>query len=252
MMPPRSSTEHSDIATWGIAALVCGAIAIVSANLSPLIPQNAIAALHATRLEGGNFNQLRAGMAEMRTENVRLAREARTVLTRLNLLDDDKGEMIRRLAAVERSLPLLIESLPVGTDIDRSLLTASIAATSPEVYEADGGIVIVRRSALFDGLEDTPLDQPMPPRIEGAYGIALGPEILREGAERDRSEIVARTGVVLAGLSFVLGEVNEAANARIIAGPLAGFEDAHILCEPIIVMGIACEPVPYEGAAWPG
>src|SRR5690606_464700 len=139
-----------------------------------LVPVHVVSGLHATRLDGGNTNQLRAQVAEMRAENARMASEYRALLARLNMLDDDSGEVIRRLAAVERSMPLLIESLPLDSDIDRSLLTASIAATSPEVYEADGGIIVVRRSALFEDLDaHAAPDQPMPPvpgRIE--YGVA--------------------------------------------------------------------------------
>lgn len=253
MALPRLDTDHTDISTWGIAALVCGAIAIVSANLSALIPQSVVSALHASRLDGGNVNQLRANMIEMRAENLRLTREARAMLSRLNLLDDDSGEVIRRLAAVERSLPLLIESLPLDADIDRSVLTASIAATSPEVYQAEGGIIIVRQSVLFEDLDSEGVaDQPMPPSLEGGgYGIALGNEVLRESVSMRRSEILTQTGTILTGLAFVMGEVNEIDKARIIAGPLADYDAAHILCEPLTVMGIACEPVPFEGAPWP-
>lgn len=252
MALPHHNTDHSDISTWGIAAMVCGAIAIVSINLGALVPENIISALHASRLEGGNVNQLRTGMAEMRAENLRLTRDTRALLSRLNLLNDDSVEVIRRLAAVERSLPLLIESLPLDADIDRSLLTASIATTSPEVYEADGGTIIVRQSALFEDMESSgPGDQPMPPLPGGGYGVALGNEVLRESVSMRRSEILAQTGPVLNGLVFVMGEVNEVDKARIIAGPLADYEAAHILCEPLTVTGIACEPVPFEGEAWP-
>ncbi|WP_157970049.1 hypothetical protein [Pelagibacterium sediminicola] len=252
MALPNLNTDHSDISTWGIAAMVCGAIAIVSVNLGALVPENIVSALHASRLEGGNVNQLRTGMAEVRAENLRLTRDTRALLSRFNLLDDDSGEVIRRLAAVERSLPLLIESLPLDADIDRSLLTASIAATSPEVYEADGGIIIVRQSALFEDVDASgPGDQPMPPPLGDGYGVALGNEVLRQSVSMRRSEILTRSGPMLNELAFVMGETNELDKARIIAGPLADYEAAHILCEPLTAMGIACEPVPFVGEDWP-
>ncbi|WP_196258352.1 hypothetical protein [Pelagibacterium limicola] len=251
MALPSLNFEHTDVSLWGIAALVCGTLAVISANLAPLVPENIIAGLHTTRMDGGNINQMRAQMLDVRAENQRLMREARTLLARLNLLDDDSGEMIRRLAAVERSLPILIESLPLHSDIDRSILTASIAGASPEVYEADGGIVIVRHSALFDEIGD-PFDQPLPPRLGGLeYGIAIGHEVALDAAPGQRGYILSQTGPLLTGMSFVLGEVESVDSARIIAGPLSSAEDAGILCEPLIVMGMACEPVPFEGAPWP-
>lgn len=249
---PRLNFEHNDVTLWGIAALVCSALAVFAANVSALIPDNVVAGLHATRLDGGNGNQLRAHIIEMRAENVRLTREYRALLARLNLLDDDSGEMIRRLAAVERSMPLLIESLPLDSDIDRSLLTASIAATSPEIYEADGGIIIVRQSALFQDIDQGTLDQPIPPLPGGTgYGVALGGDTPRESAALRRAQILSQTGPLLGGLTFILGEAGERASARLIAGPFARYEDASIMCEPLDVMGIDCQPVPFEGEAWP-
>lgn len=254
MALPRPNFEHSDVTLWGIAALVCSALAVLSANIGSLIPEQFVSGLHASRLDGGNSGQLRTQIAEVRAENTRINRETRALLARLNLLDDDSGEMIRRLAAVERSMPLLIESLPLSSDIDRSLLTASIAATSPEVYQADGGVIIVRHSALFQDIDTTEgAEQPMPPALDGlGYGVALGGETPREWAATRRAEILSSTGPLLSGLTFILGETNATANVRIIAGPFDDLEDASILCEPLDIMGIDCEPAPFEGEVWPG
>lgn len=246
---PRPNFEHSDITLWGIAALVCSTLAVLAANVSALIPDNVVAGLHATRLEGGNANQLRSHIIEMRAETVRLTREHRALLARLNLLDDDSGEMVRRLAAVERSMPLLIESLPLNSDIDRSVLTASIAATSPEVYEADGGLVVVRQSALFQDIDDSALDQPLPPLPTMAgYGVALGGELPREAAAQWRSELLNQAEPLLDGMTFILGESGTINNVRLIAGPFAAYEDASMICEPLGAMGIDCTPLPYEGS----
>ncbi len=253
MALPRLNTEHSDVSAWAIAALICGAIAVLSANIGGLVPANILTGLHTTRLDGGNVNQLRSQMIELRAENARISRDYRTLLARLNLLDDDSGETIRRLAAVERSLPLLIESLPIGTDIDRSLLTASIAAASPEVYAAEGGIIVIRHSSLFENAEDAgSLDQPLPPTLDAPrYGVALGGDTLREYAAGRRTEIMAQTGPLLAGLTFLKGDAEETAYTRIIAGPFASFEEASVLCEPLEAMTIDCRPVPFEGESWP-
>lgn len=251
MAPQRANSEHADITIWGIAALICSAIAVVSANIGALIPESVVAGLHATRIEGGNINQVRANLVELRAENVRLTREYRALLARLNMIDDDGVETIRRLAAVERSMPLLIESLPLASDIDRSLLTASIAAASPEVYHAEGGIIVIRHSALFDGLDEGATDQPIPPQLDRpGYGIALGSEIHRDAVAFHRGRILSQTGPLLSGMTFILGETGVTENARLIAGPFSSFEDASIMCEPLDIIGIACEPVPFEGEPW--
>ena len=254
MALPRLNFEQNDVALWGAAALICSAIAVLSANIGGLIPEQTLAGFHASRLEGGNSGQLRTQISEIRAENIRLSRENRELLSRLNLLDDDSGETIRRLAAVERSMPLLIESLPLSSDIDRSLLTASITSASPEVYEADGGVIVVRQSALFQELDsEDGQSQPMPPSLDGlGYGVALGEATSREWAQMRRVEILSTAGPLLSGMTFILGETPDVTQTRIIAGPFADFEDASILCEPLEIMGIDCQPVPFEGEAWPG
>lgn len=247
----QPNPEQSDIAIWGVAALICGAIAIVSANISAIIPESALVALHSTRIDGGNFSQARAQIAELRADSARLNCDTRTMLARLNLLDDDSGELIRRLAAVERSLPLLIETLPINADIDRSLLTASIGTSGSEVYQADGGVIILRQSPLFQefAVED-PLDQPIPPRLNGGFGVAIGQIVSRQNVDGHISQILGQTGTMLTGMSFVLGELSAADQTRTIAGPMGSFEEAQMLCEPLNAMGLSCEPVPFEGISW--
>src|SRR5690606_32980642 len=116
----------------------------------------------------------RTQLAELEQDRNRIMSDYRTLLSRFNLLDDDGNEIVRRLAAVEMSLPLLIESLPLNSDIDRSLLTASITETAGEVYEVDGGRMVVRYSPLFDGLAaEIPVDQPMPPSLDILAPVAL-------------------------------------------------------------------------------
>ncbi|WP_147275998.1 hypothetical protein [Pelagibacterium lacus] len=155
--------HRSGITRWGIMALACAGLAILSANVANLIPAHVIGALHATRVQSGSFNQMRGAVSDLHADSRRLASEYRALQARFNLLDTDRNETIRRLAAVENSLPLLIESLPLQSDIDRSLLTASIAASAPEVYEAQGGTIVVRRSPMFDDV----MEQPMPPALAG-------------------------------------------------------------------------------------
>lgn len=263
-----NQTRHRDIAGWGIAAVICGALAVLSVNVGGYIPDHLLTGLQTTRLQGGNFNQIRAQVSEMRGEAVRTASDYRAMSNRLNLLDDDSGEVVRRLAAVERSLPLLIESLPLHSDIDRSLLTASIAAAAGEVYEIDGGTIIVRQSPLFENRDAFTADQPIPPvaivppmgegldvpERTGALdmqGIAIGPAIQPEGARDHWNTLMIHAGPLLLGTVPLLGEGEGAGQTRIVTGPLPDFASAETLCGRLGRMGIACDPVPYEGSPWP-
>lgn len=166
--------DRPDIARWAVAALACGAIAVVAVNLSFFLPPHALNGLHAPHRQTGSFGQMRAQLSDLEQQHGRLLGEYRALLVRFNLLDDNGGEVVQRLAAVEKSLPLLIESLPLESDIDRSLLTAAIGEIAGEVFEVDGGTMIVRYSPLFGKAPGAvPFDQPMPPVLTGDGGGPL-------------------------------------------------------------------------------
>lgn len=266
--PKRFSlpTERVEIVHWGIAALACGAIAILAANLSSLVPAQALASLHVPYREGGGFNQMRAQLVELEQDRNRIMSDYRALVARFNLLDDDSGEVIRRLAAVEMSLPLLIESLPLESDIDRSLLTAAITETAGEVYDIDGGTMVVRYSPLFDDLAVQPAEQPLPPPLVeefapetsdsrtldlGLQGIAVGGPVRREDIETVYSDLAAAAGTLLLGTSpRIAGEETEDL-ARIVLGPLPGLASAEAMCDRLARLEFACNPAPYEGRPWP-
>lgn len=255
--------ERVEIAHWGIAALVCGAVAVVAANLSALLPAHALGGLHAPYLEGGSFNQMRAQLAELEEDRNRIMSDYRALLARFNLLDDDGNEIIRRLAAVEMSLPLLIESLPLDSDIDRSLLTASITETAGEVYEVDGGKVVVRYSPLFDGMASEPrAEQPMPPMLPqeilapvtsapsvdtSLQGVAVGGALPRNDAQAVYSDIAAAAGMLLLGTSPLMAPAEAEGQTRIVLGPLPDLASAQALCLRIERLDFTCDPAPYEG-----
>lgn len=167
--------ESVEIAPWGIAALVCGAVAVLAVNLSFLVPTHVLGKLHVPYREGGGVNQMRIQLAELEQDRNRILGDYRALHARFDLLSDNSDEVIRRLAAVEMSLPLLIESLPLDSDIDRSLLTASITDVAEEVYEVEGGTVAVRYSPLFDGVATEPTKQPLPPAL--AAELAPTPDV---------------------------------------------------------------------------
>lgn len=259
--------EHIDISHWGVAALICGAVAVMAANLSALVPAHALGGLHAPYREGGSYNQMRAQIAELEEDRNRAMSDYRALLARFNLLDDDGDEIIRRLAAVEMSLPLLIESLPLDSDIDRSLLTASITETAGEVYEVDGNKMVVRYSPLFDDVAaDRPPDQPMPPALAPEIiapvsagptvdttlqGITIGGAIPGNEAKAAYSDIAAAVGMLLLGTAPLLAPAETEGEAHIVLGPLPNLSSAESLCQRIERLDFSCDPAPYEGRPLP-
>lgn len=254
-----------EIVRWAIAALVCGGLAVFGANVGRFVPSQVINLVHTTHHQGASMDQLRAQVANLRQLNGTMAADYRSLMNRFNLLDDDSGEVIRRLAAVENSLPLLIESLPVSTDIDRSLLTASIAEAGGEVYVVEGGEMVIRHSPLFDGLVGEALpDQPLPPVLEpiaiderralaetSLLGIAVGPDIEEDRLAAIYDEIVDAAGPLLLGTVPLLGRAEDGARSRIVLGPLPDGGSVEMLCDRLYRIGIACERANYVGQAWP-
>ncbi|WP_404403936.1 hypothetical protein [Pelagibacterium halotolerans] len=265
-----------DVAGWGIAAMICGALAVLSANLAAFVPPNLLAGLHATRIQGGSFNQLRSQLAEVAEETLQMNREYATLLTRFNLLDDNSGDAIRRLAAVENSLPLLIEALPLDSDIDRGLLTASISSGEDELTDVDGGEMRVQQTELFPGNPDDangpqapPSDQPMPPEVTEAQladaetvatstdipgtlpqGIAIGQPHPLDTIETAWQEILVAVGPLVLGLEPRVA-ANDETGSQIVAGPLPDLSAAETLCDRIERAGLTCVPAPFDGASLP-
>ena len=258
--------DHREVSRWGVAALICGATAIFCANVAAFLAPQTLNSLHATRLQGASLNQMRGQLVALADENARIASEYRALQSRFNLMDDNSGATIRRLAAVENSLPLLIESLPIDSDIDRSLLTASIAEAGGEVYEVEGGTIRIKHSPLFDDIAQDVPDQPMPPALAteapragsgpGApdlamQGIAVGQLIAPPEADAAYAAILERAGVLLLGTAPLLAR-NEQGEAQIVIGPLPSPTSAQALCVRLARLDLACSPTLYEGEDWPG
>lgn len=164
MPKPPHNDDYTDISIWGIAALACGAIAILAANLSAMAPETALNRLHLTRLEGGNAFQLRTQIATTQSENARLSLHIRDLSAQLALSQDREQDIMRRLNAMEVSLPLIIESLSFGPSIDYSAVTASIGQNDGAQHVSEDGQVLVRQRVLFDdALPDQVFNQPIPP-----------------------------------------------------------------------------------------
>lgn len=239
--------RQSDVTFWGIAAICCGGLALLSITLSALIPPNILSGLHASRLEGATLNQLRAQVASLESAAGDLKRANAALETRFAMAEDQTGDVTRRVGAIEVTIPNLIERNG-GTLVDPTT-TASIGGEPGETIEVPGGSVAIDRGPLVPA-------QPMPevaiatPRIDGdAYGVALGIETDAYSAPAAWVAMNAKVGTLLIGLTPVLADEADGTGKYLIAGPLPGFAQARELCAHLAPVGIPCRPVPFVGTA---
>lgn len=248
--------RQSDVVTWGIVALVMGGIAVMGANVSALMPQGVLSNLHKTRVEGASLEQLRNQVADLRQATQDLRRENGVLVSRFNLGEQQSTEVVRRVGALEVSLPNILErSVASGPRIDPAS-TAGIGVDPALVYEADGGSVVVRQQPLLP-VQPTAPSQPLPAPIQETaatnvssstgYGIALGPAVAAEQAPDAWRDYSMRLGPLLFGLAPRLAEEANSGDSRIIAGPIGELAEATALCGRLERVSVACMPVPYTG-----
>lgn len=248
--------RQSDVATWGIVALVMGGVAVMGANVSALLPQNLLAGLHKTRIEGASLEQLRMQVADLREATLNLRQENTILTERFNLGEQQSGEVVRRVGALEVTVPQILESAASsGPRIDPAS-TAAITADPALVFEADGGSVVVRQQPLLPTPGATP-SQPLPAPIAetassevqgaGGYGIAVGPSLAAEQAPAAWRDYSMKLGPLLFGLAPRLAEESNSSDVRIVAGPIGQMAEASSLCARLDRISVACMPVPYTG-----
>lgn len=252
--------RQSDVTTWGIVALVLSAIAVMGANVSALMPQGVMAGLHKTRLEGASLDQLRLQVVDLREEQVRLKREQGVLTARFALGEQQGNEVVRRVGALEVSLPRLLETLPGGSNIDRNNLTAAIGRDPALVYQADGGSVVVRQQPMAVARPAAAGDQPLPAPVqptelvasiplpnEMAFGVALGPAIAFDQAPEAWRDLNMKLGPLLFGMAPLMVDEANSNNQRIIVGPINQLSEATALCARLERMSVACMPMPFTG-----
>lgn len=246
---------------WGLVALVCGTLAIVSASISSLVPDDVLASLHASRLGGASLHEVRAQLADVRAQTEQLRADNTRLVNRFNLLQKADGLVTRRVGALEVSIPRLLEALPQNADVDTGIITGSIGnKPAPVHFVADGGSVSVTHLP-FDptgGANAGNMNQPLPPMPAEpapsptpnpkAFGIALGAPISAEIASSAWQGLNVKLGPLLLGLGPLVGPTPDGAGAQIVAGPIADKTQAKALCQPVEKVGISCAPVPFTGA----
>ena len=248
--------RQSDVTSWGIVALVCGAVAVLGANISAVIPSSVLGGLHKTRIEGASVDQLRRQVADLRETTLQLKRD-NTVLTNRFALAERQGNAVQqRVGSLEVSLPRLLEAIPMNAQIDRSALTASIGEAL--VYDADGGSVMIRQQPMAEAAPVAGQDQPLPDRVDSAslpppsrteFGIALGVAVPAEQAPEAWRDLSMKLGPLLFGLSPLLADDPSSDNKRIVVGPITELSDATTLCTRLERISIACLPTTFTGTA---
>jgi hypothetical protein len=247
--------RSSDVTLWGVIALVCGGLAVLSANVSALIPGNMLAGLHASRLNGATIGQLRAQVATLQADTARLTQENTILISRFTLAEQQSGSMIRRIGALEVSLPNALEAAR-SSGIDPNDVTASIGDGEPVTYPAEGGSVEVQQTEM------PPLAAPADEAAQAepasalapdpdAVGVSLGAPVTTANAGAAWRTLNGKVGTLLIGLAPLVGDAGDPNRTHLIAGPLDPAA-ATTLCRQLALVGIACTPVPYLGTALAG
>lgn len=245
---PEDFTQ-SDVKAWGVAALVCTGLAVLGANLTTLLPTNALLALHSPRNDAVSISQLRQQVAELRSVTADLRRQNDTLNTRFSLQEQSGGEVVRRVGALEVALPAIMEQRPSASLVDRSVTTASITGTPAQKFDAEGGSVVVRQS---------PLEQPLPAPIQVAsttsgaqvgYAVAVGSSFSPGQAPMQWRNLEVQLGSLTSDMSPLVASAPESGQQRIVLGPLGKLSDARDLCAQLEQREIACSPASYAGAS---
>lgn len=272
--------RQSDVTFWGVTALALGSFAMLCANLSAILPPNMMTGLHSTRLDGGNLNNLRTQVAELRDETSRIRNENSRLMTMITLTEQGQSTVNQRIGAIESSLPALMEAAIVtgetkNPNLDRSLITASIGDPDRIVRQVEGGSIVVTRQPL-ESMAASEIGMPEPdsmqmqmpaepikisntpppaPRVVSpppvSFGIALGPQVTVQDAIVAWRDITTKVGPLILGLGPLLSGNAGVEQQRLVAGPIRDYAEAEQLCVRMIRVGISCLPVPYAGQALP-
>lgn len=243
----------TDLSFWGVAALCCGALAVISANLSSLLPADWVAALHASQSDAATLAQLRAEVSRLDATANSLRRDNEAMQVRFALLEQQNGTVAQRVGALEVGLPDRIEASTANADaVDTQSVTASIPET-PSIEDGNATVQAMPMPAPLvpgAGLEapTASADIATPQPIGGtAFGVALGGPVDSYGAVAAWAVMMRKAGTLLVGLDPVLAEDPGGRGRRLVAGPIASRVQAEDLCGHVAAIGMACQPVPFKG-----
>lgn len=272
MPKPVERYRQSDVNFWGVAAIVACGIAVTAASLPALLPPQVFSALHTSRMNGANVNALRAELAALEAEAIKLRNETGQMATRLGLAEDNRGDLLQRVGALENTLPLLMEQIPPGQALDTTIITSATGNSEPAT-PIEGGSVEISRTPLFpqqDMIEapeaelapgpleeedaaEVPVLMTEAPDLERVsseqYGIAVGGTVTVNDAYVSWLDLRSKVGALLIGLEPILSSGNT--GYHIVAGPVERIARAEELCAYVERAGLQCLPVPYAGYRMP-
>ena len=248
--------RQSDVTLWGAVALLCAALAVFGSNVALLVPQSVIGGLHQPRVAGASIETLRQQVLGLQQATNQLRRDNEQLVARFAIQEQAGGETIRRVGALEITVPQILEAMPAPTGVDRSNVTASIGPDETLTFEAEGGSVAVRQVPL-PGLAApaTAVDQPLPAPIEQAsaapvspvgYGVAIGAAVAPDGTQALWNDLTLKLGPLLFGLTPLVSPADDG-SSRVVVGPISDLTEARDLCQRFERVAIACTPAPFTG-----
>ncbi len=155
-------TEQSDVTFWAVIAVVTSGVAVLSTMVSAFIPASVFGSLHTNRLDGGTLNQLRAQVEQIHNEQTEILNVTSQLRSQFSLSERNRNDVSQRVGALETSIPLLLEVVPPGAEIDPLSITASVNENSQTTYDVEGGSVSLSQSPLFEPAEGIGALSPQP------------------------------------------------------------------------------------------
>lgn len=239
---------------WGMVALAAAGFAVMSANVSALMPAPLLAGLHQTRLEGASIDQLRSDVGNLRREAQRLALANEQLAARFARAEETGNDTTRRVGALEVVLPALAENRIAAQGVDHDAVTAAINTGETLSFDAEGGSVTIRQQPLAAAAPS----QPEPPVLAGqqaaltlpaaaGYGIALGSALAEEQAPQAWRDLSMKLGPLLFGLSPYLVAAEEEGQRRLLVGPIPQLSEASAICARLERLEVSCRPMPFAG-----
>ena len=192
-------TQQSDLTFWAVVALVTCGVAVLSTLSGAFIPVSVFGSLHTSRLEGGTLNQLRAQVEQLRGEQAEILNVTSQLRSQFSLSERNRNEVSQRVGALETSIPLLLEVVPPGAEIDPLSITASVNEDNGTSYDVEGGSVSISQSPLFDSANGAGPDggllsqQPVPDVLDNLLATTTQPDVAPE-AMMENQDMETATG----------------------------------------------------------
>lgn len=214
-------TEQSDVTFWAVIALVTGGVAVLSTTLGALIPANIFGSLHTSRLSGGTLNQLRAQVENLHIEQTEILNVTSQLRSQFSLSERNRNNVSQRVGALETSIPLLLEVVPYGAEIDPFSITASVDENTSGPYDVEGGSVSLTQSPLFKDIQGSRNEngelkpQPVPEALDDLLATTTHEDLEMEALVDAINPANAQPAVMADAMSEVSVDLNDSDLAEV-------------------------------------